>query len=200
MKILNGYRRTGGFMSYNPEIHKRKSIRLKDYNYSKEGMYFITICTHNREHLFGEIIDGKMILNNVGEIVKRELLKTNEIRKNVKIDNWVIMPNHIHFLIEILEGFPSGKPLQNNYLKNVGVLPLANPEKNQNKLKANTIGSIVNQIKSKVTKEVRKETEIYSVWQRNYYENIIKNEEIYIKVSEYIENNPLKWEEDKYFK
>ena len=77
---------------------------------------------------------------------------------------------------------------------------MANPEKNQNKLKANTIGSIVNQIKSKVTKEVRKETEIYSVWQRNYYENIIKNEEIYIKVSEYIENNPLKWEEDKYFK
>ncbi len=187
-------------MGYNSEIHKRKSIRLKDYNYSKEGMYFITICTHNREHLFGEIIDGKMILNNVGEIVKRELLKTNEIRRNVKIDNWVIMPNHIHFLIEILEGFPSGKPLQNNYLKNVGVLPLANPEKNQNKLKANTIGSIVNQIKSKVTKEVRKETEIYSVWQRNYYENIIKNEEIYIKVSEYIENNPLKWEEDKYFK
>lgn len=100
-------------MGYNPEIHKRKPIRLKDYDYSKEGMYFITICTHNREHLFGEIIDGKMILNNVGEIVKRELLKTNEIRKNVKIDNWVIMPNHIHFLIEILEGFPSGKPLQN---------------------------------------------------------------------------------------
>ncbi len=62
-------------MSYNPEIHKRKSIRLKDYDYSKEGMYFITICTHNREHLFGEIIDWKMILNNVGEIVKRELLK-----------------------------------------------------------------------------------------------------------------------------
>ena len=195
MKILNGYRRTGRFMSYNPEIHKRKSIRLKDYDYSKEGMYFITICTHNREHLFGEIIYGKMILNNAGEIVKSELLKTNEIRKNVKIDNWVIMPNHIHFLIEILGGFPSGKPLQNNNLKNVGVLPLANP----NKLKANTIGSIVNQIKSKVTKEVRKETEIFNVWQRNYYENIIRNDEIYIKVSEYIENNPLKWEEDKYF-
>ena len=81
-------------------------------------------------------------------------------------------------------------------MKNVGVLPLANP----NKLKANTIGSIVNQIKSKVTKEVRKETEIFNVWQRNYYENIIRNDEIYIKVSEYIENNPLKWEEDKYFK
>ena len=70
---------------------------------------------------------------------------------------------------------------------------------NPNKLKANTIGSIVNQIKSKVTKEVRKEKEIFDVWQRNYYENIIRNEEIYIKVSEYIENNPLKWEEDKYF-
>ena len=89
-------------------------------------MYFITICTHNREHLFGELIDGKMILNNVGEIVKRELLKTNEIRKNVKIDNWVIMPNHIHFLIEILEGFPSGKPVHEKNI--VGVLPVANPK------------------------------------------------------------------------
>ena len=87
--------------------------------------------------------------------------------------------------------FPSGKPVQ----KIVGVLPLANP----NKLKPNTIGSIVNQIKSKVTKEIRKETEIFSIWQRNYYENIIRNDEIHQKIIEYIENNPLKWENDKYY-
>ncbi len=178
-------------MKYNPEIHHRKSIRLKGYDYSKEGLYFITICTQNRENLFGEIINGVMILNNAGLIVKKELLKTNEIRKNVKIDKWVIMPNHIHFIIEILEGFPSGKPVQ----KIVGVLPLANP----NKLKPNTIGSIVNQIKSKVTKEIRKETEIFSIWQRNYYENIIRNDEIHQKIIEYIGNNPLKWEDDKYY-
>ena len=151
-----------------------------------------------------------MILNNVGEIVKIELLKTNEIRKNVKIDKWVIMPNHIHFIIEILEGFPSGKPVQNNIhnnnSQNVGCLPLLNPDNktspktaNQNKLKLNTIGSIVNQIKSKVTKEIRKETEISSIWQRNYYENIIRNDEIHQKIIEYIGNNPLKWEDDKYY-
>ena len=188
-------------MKYNSDIHHRKSIRLKNYDYSKEGLYFITICTQNKENLFGEIIDGKMILNNAGEIVKKELLKTNEIRKNIKIDKWVIMPNHIHFIIEILEGFSSGKPVQNN----VGVLPLANPKKmiiplaNSNKLRANTVGSIVNQIKSKITKEIRKVTEIFSVWQRNYYENIIRNDEIHKKIIEYIENNPLKWKEDKYY-
>jgi REP element-mobilizing transposase RayT len=186
-------------MTFNPDIHHRKSIRLKGYDYSKEGLYFITICTQTREHLFGEIIGGKMILNNLGEIIKKELLKTNEIRENIKIDKWVIMPNHIHFIIEILEGFPSGKPVQNDIpnsnSQNVGCLPLANP----NKLKANTVGSIVNQIKSKVTKEIRKETELFGIWQRNYYEHIIRNEEAYIKISEYIKNNPTLWQNDKYY-
>ena len=183
-------------MKYNPEIHHRKSIRLKDYDYSSEGLYFITICTQNREHLFGKIVNDKMILNSVGLIVEKEINKTNEIRKNTKIEKYVIMPNHIHLIMEILEtGFSNGKPLQETEMnKNVGCLPVANP----NKLRPNTVGSIVNQIKSKITKEVRKNTNIYAVWQRNYYENIIRNEKIYLKVLEYIENNPVRWDEDKY--
>ena len=180
---------------YNPYLHHRKSIRLKNYDYSKEGLYFITICTFNRESLFGEIIEGKMILNTVGEIVKYEILKTNEIRKNIEINDWVIMPNHIHFIIEILEGFPSGEPVQ----KNVVVVPLANPDKSKVILKPNTIGAIVNQIKSKITKEIRKNSEIFNIWHRNYYENIIRNEEIHNKVIDYIKNNPIKWVEDKYY-
>ena len=148
-------------MKYNPDIHHRKSIRLKGYDYSSEGLYFITICTQNREYLLGEIIDGRMFLNDIGEIVEKEIIKTNEIRKNVKIEEYVIMPNHIHFVIEILElGFSSGKPLQEiKSDENVGCLPLANP----NKLMPNTIGSIVNQIKSKITKEVRK-IQIYMIF------------------------------------
>ena len=183
-------------MKYNPEIHHRKSIRLKDYDYSKEGLYFITICCQNREHLFGEIVDGQMILNGAGLMVEKEIIKTIEIRKNVKIEEYVIMPNHIHFIMEILKaGFSSGKPLQEiKSNENVGVLPMANP----NKLNPNTVGSIVNQIKSKVTKEVRKNTNIYDVWQKNYYENIIRNEKMYLKVIEYIKNNPARWDEDKY--
>lgn len=183
-------------MKYNPDIHHRKSLRLKGYDYSSEGLYFITICTQNKEYLFGEIVDGEMVLNDVGLIVEKEIIKTNEIRKNVRIEEYVIMPNHIHFIMEIMKiGFSNGKPLQEIKLnENVGRLPMANP----NKLKPNTVGSIVNQIKSKVTKEVRNNTNIYNVWQRNYYENIIRNERICLKVLEYIENNPTRWDEDRY--
>jgi len=129
-------------------------------------------------------------------MVEKEIIKTNEIRKNVKIEDYVIMPNHIHFIMEILKtGFSNGKPLQEiKSNEDVGGLPMANP----NKLNPNTVGSIVNQIKSKVTKEVRKNTNIYDVWQKNYYEHIIRNEEEYNKISEYIKNNPTKWDEDKY--
>ncbi len=183
-------------MRYNPEIHHRKSIRLKDYDYSSEGLYFITICAYQMEHLFGKIVDDKMILNSAGLIVEKEINKTNEIRKNTKIEKYVIVPNHIHLIMEILEtGFSNGKPLQETKMnKNVGCLPVANP----NKLRPNTVSSIVNQIKSKITKEVSKNTNIYAVWQRNYYDNIIRNEKVYLKVLEYIENNPIRWDEDKY--
>ncbi|MBN1467241.1 MAG: hypothetical protein JXM74_04120 [Fusobacteriaceae bacterium] len=99
-------------MTYNPDIHNRKSIRLKGYDYSQDGLYFITICSHNKECIFGEIIEevgahcmcpnSRIILNEYGKIVENELLKTKEIRKNIQINHYVIMPNHIHFVIEIM--------------------------------------------------------------------------------------------------
>ena len=110
-------------MSYNPDIHHRKSIRLKNYDYSKVGLYFITICTQNKEKIFGEITNvgahcmcsnresnTKMILSEYGKIVEEEILRTLQIRENIYIDNYVIMPNHIHFIIEIVK----------NDIKNVG--------------------------------------------------------------------------------
>ena len=121
-----------------------------------------------------------MILNNVGEIVKIELLKTNEIRKNVKIDNWVIMPNHIHFIIEILnqQGEHIGSPLPTiiQWFKTM------------------TTNEYIKLVKQNKLPNFNKR-----VWQRNYYENIIRDEKRYLQVIDYIKNNPLKWEEDKYF-
>ena len=89
-------------MAYNSRIHHRKSIRLKGYDYSRDGFYFITICTQDRKHLFGEIVadvNGEMIchLNKYGEIAKKELYKTSEMRKNIKINCYVIIPNHIQY-------------------------------------------------------------------------------------------------------
>ena len=88
-------------MTYNPQNHHRRSIRLKGYDYSQEGLYFITICTQNRACLFGKIENGKMILNEYGQIACNEWIKTTEIRNNVELCEFVIMPNHIHGIIRL---------------------------------------------------------------------------------------------------
>ena len=86
---------------YNPQKHHRQSIRLQGYDYSQEGLYFITICCQDRAHLFGEIVDGEMILNSYGEIAQKEWLNTSKIRDNVVLHEFVVMPNHFHSIIEI---------------------------------------------------------------------------------------------------
>ena len=178
-------------MKYNPDIHHRKSIRLKGYDHSSEGLYFITICTYQMEHLFGKILNNEMILNEYGKIVEEEILRTLQIRENIYIDNYVIMPNHIHFIIEIVK----------NDIKNVGAYGNT-PESNKKMLKSpsKNIGSIIRAIKAGATARINKIRNSFCnpVWQRNYYENIIRNERIYLKVMEYIEDNPLKWDEDRY--
>ncbi|HAY70319.1 MAG TPA: hypothetical protein DCX89_00365, partial [Saprospirales bacterium] len=86
-------------MTYDPTKHHRRSIRLKGYDYSRAGLYFITICTQNRACLFGEIKNGEMILNQYGQIAANEWMKTTEIRSNVELGELIIMPNHIHGII-----------------------------------------------------------------------------------------------------
>lgn len=88
-------------MKYNPQKHHRRSIRLKGYDYSQAGAYFITICTKDRQCLFGDIINGEMILNEMGKIAYDEWLKTPELRPNVSLDVFAIMPNHMHGIIVI---------------------------------------------------------------------------------------------------
>ncbi|MDR0979133.1 MAG: hypothetical protein LBL91_04285 [Lachnospiraceae bacterium] len=102
---------------YNPDVHHRKSIRIKEYDYSKNGMYFITICTQNRECILSEIMNGtlsdvvgahdcaqpKLILTHVGRIAQKELMNTEKINENIMIDNYIIMPNHVHMIVEIYD-------------------------------------------------------------------------------------------------
>jgi REP element-mobilizing transposase RayT len=88
-------------MKYNKQKHNRKSIRLKEYDYSFPGWYYVTICTFERQHLFGNIENGKMILNDKGKIVEEEWIRTKEIRKNIDLDYYVTMPNHFHGIIII---------------------------------------------------------------------------------------------------
>jgi REP element-mobilizing transposase RayT len=94
---------------YNPGMKSHKSIRLKGYDYSRAGAYFVTICTHNKECLFGDVVDGNMALNDFGRMVDSEWLKTSEIRKNILLDGYIIMPNHFHGIVLIIDHDDSGK-------------------------------------------------------------------------------------------
>jgi putative transposase len=185
---------------YNPNIHHRRSIRLKGYDYSQAGLYFITICCGDRICRFGEIENGMMILNELGEIAYNEWRKLSERFKNMELDAFQIMPNHIHGIIALNvppvgAGFTPA-PIPNTMQPHSG--------NGQPQGIAPTVSDIVGAYKSLVANGC---LEIYKsknkimgkLWQRNYYEHIIRNEKSYQTISEYILNNPSKWNDDKFY-
>ena len=164
---------------YDPDIHNRRSIRLKGYDYSKAGLYFVTICTQNHLCLFGNIDNGKMVLNDAGIMVGCQWQLLTSRFDKIKLHNFVVMPNHFHGIIEF-----------------VGV-PLVGTQ--------NTVGDVLGVLKSLSTNEyirgVNKNWKPFDkkLWQRNYFEHIIRSEKSYYQITEYIKTNPMKWQEDKYF-
>ena len=170
---------------YDPEKHRRRSIRLKGYDYSAPGAYFVTICTHNREPLFGWIVDGEMVLNEYGQIVWKEWFRTAQVRSNVALfeDEFIVMPNHIHGIIWIVEATRR-------------VAPTDGPRGPL----SGSLGAIIAQYKSIVTKRINavRGTPGASVWQRNYYEHIIRTERALDAIRRYIAENPLRWHLDRY--
>ena len=195
-------------MTYNPQIHHRRSIRLKGYDYAQVGLYFITICTKNREFLFGNIANGEMMLNDAGKIANECWLEIPNHFPNVFLHEFVVMPNHIHGIVELIsvgaENFPTnirnfppnitngGNDVRANDGNDVRAnndSPLRSPSK--------TIGSVVRGYKIGVTKWMRLNTNVYDVWQRNYWEHIIRNENDYHRIAEYIINNPKQWDNDQ---
>jgi putative transposase len=180
-------------MNYNLAIHHRRSIRLKGYDYSQVGLYFITICCNDRACLFGQIHNGLMILNDAGKIAQQCWAEIPAHFPNVVLHEFIVMPNHIHGILEIV-GANNYSPdnqsfdtrLSDNRAKNIS--PLRSPSQ--------TIGSVVRGFKIVVTKWLRQNTNTNNVWQRNYYEHIICDEKSHITISEYIINNPSNWDND----
>ena len=172
---------------YNPDLHHRRSVRLRQFDYTKAGAYFVTVCTYNYELLFGEIPCDAIRLNEFGEIVAEEWLRTVTVRENIELDSFVVMPNHLHGLV-VITGVCRG------------VLQYA-PTANQTLLRSpsQTIGAMVRGFKSSVTKRINilRGTPGMPVWQRNYYERVIRNEKELSQVREYIMNNPLQWAMDE---
>jgi REP element-mobilizing transposase RayT len=187
---------------------KLKSPRLQNWNYSSSGIYFITICTHNHNNFFGKIIDEKMELSKIGIITKSELLKTFEIRKNIKLHEWVIMPNHVHILMGI-----KNQIINNNVetsrrgvstkIKNISINNLKpnihKPEIAIKNWHPNSISSIICQFKSVCTKIIKKEN-LWFAWQPRFHDHIIKNQKEYLIIKKYIRNNITSWNKDKFYK
>ena len=164
----------------------RKSIRLKNYDYSDNGYYFVTICTQNREKLFGEIVGATLSgrPNNPDKIVTKWLLKLENKFKDIKIDEYIVMPNHVHFIIKTTgehtgsTGDHTGSPLRDI----IGWF------------KTMTTNEYISGVKDGRFMPFKGH-----LWQRNYYEHIIRNYDDYLNIAEYIQNNPLKWEKDKLY-
>jgi len=150
----------------------RKLPRLAKYNYANDGYYFVTICTHNKTNLFGKI----NIINEIGKIAKIELENISMHFENVKIDKYVIMPNHIHCVVAIGCGMQEerSRPFP-------------------------TLSTVIGLYKSGVSKCTHKLYPDIIVWQKSFHDHIIRNEDEYHRIWKYIDENPVKWAEDKYY-
>lgn len=200
---------------YNPAIHHRRSIRLQGYDYSQPGLYFITICVHHKKCLFGEIINNEnhspeMKLNDAGQIAHQCWLDIPKHFPNVILHEFVIMPNHIHGIIELTIPVEANhnSPQNDEMMDDSPGINRANSDSpginranNDSPLQSpsKTIGSVVRGFKIGVTKWFRNNTDVETVWQRNYYEHIIRDEKSYQNISDYIIQNPLKWKGDKFY-
>ena len=179
-------------MRFIPGARNRRSVRLKDYGYVQAGAYFVTICTCNRDCLLGEVVDGEMRLNEYGEIARNEWIKTASVRANVVLDVFVIMPNHIHGIIILTDDVGATRRVA----RTMGEAP-PRPYDRNGKMQSGSIGAIIGQFKSVATKRinVRRGTLGLPVWQRNYYERVLREDEL-DRVRAYIQNNPAQWEMD----
>jgi putative transposase len=180
----------------------RRSIRLQGYDYSQPNMFFVTLCAYERNCLFGEALNNTVHLNEAGKVVKQYWLQIPEHFPQVVLDEFIIMPNHIHGILSIEERDDKSPPVgANNYSpaeKDISSLDVKTPSRIKGTSK--TVGSIVRGFKIGVTKWFKENLNVSSVWQRNYYEHIIRVEEDLDKIREYIIANPLNWEKDEEYK
>jgi len=183
-------------MSEQPNERHRRSLRLKGYDYSQAGAYFVTICADGKECLFGEIESGVMRLNEYGEIVASEWVRSAEVRSEIGCGEFVVMPNHFHGIIHIVGTYgntPVSRDEQNKaYSRKKGVLPYAPTSPSRN------VGAMVRGFKGAASRRINaiRNTPGAPVWQRNYYEHVIRNDDDYNRIAEYVANNPQRWMED----
>ncbi len=176
----------------------KKQFRLPGYDYSSDGYYFITICIKDGSHYFGEVIEGRMRLSAIGKIAKRNWKRISKRYPNVRLDRFIIMPNHIHGIV-IIDN--KNAPRRRNAPRRVRTEEARRVrtihENRFGSLINNSLPSIINHYKGAVKKECNKKGFEYFFWQARYYDHIIRNEKSLSEIQKYIINNPIKWETDK---
>ena len=171
-------------------MRKRKQIRLRDYDYSKSGYYFITICAKGREQWFGAIESGTMRLNKFGKIARDFWFEIPAHFKEVKTDEFSVMPNHLHGIL-IIEEKMVGNAYMRSHQRNAFMHSL------QGKTKM-SLPKIIQQYKSSVTRKINSmQNDFEFGWQKSFYDHIIRSERSLESIREYIQNNPLKWDLDR---
>lgn len=205
--------------AYNPKKHNRKSIRLKGYDYAQAGLYFVTLCVQNRKAIFGGIHEGKMHLNLLGRIAEQEWRNTAEIRKNCSLGPFIIMPNHFHAIISIDYTIKPSETIGEfkSPSQSLGAIIRgykgATTKKIKSLYRTGESDSRMGRFNSRTGELQFAPTEEFaptdksalpaidlskSIWQRNYWDHIIRNEKAHYNIANYIINNPAKWEADKF--
>ncbi len=170
------------------------SARLQGYDYGRNGTYFITICTQDREHFFGKVVDQKMILNKLGQLAEKYWIEIPDHFPFVQLGNLVVMPNHVHGVL-IIDNGDGVETLQCNVSTDPGS---KNGQMSHISPKPGTISTIIRSYKSVVSKYARQMQGRFS-WQPRFYDHIIRNAQSFERIQTYIENNPLNWKEDRFY-
>ncbi len=174
-------------MNYDPKKHHRSSIRLQGYDYRQAGFYYVTICCYQRQCLFGEIVNGVMQPNLMGETVVAVWNRLTQHFPFIELDAFVLMPNHVHGIIVIQER-QINLGVEESQVNNASL-----PRGTQ----SGSLGAIIQNFKSVSKRRINRFAQNkLTIWQRGYHEEIIRNEKAYENIRKYILENPLKWEED----
>ncbi len=177
---------------FHNDIRGRRSIRIKGYDYGRDGAYFVTVCTKEKRHLFGRIVGSKMYCSSLGRVVENCWLQIPIHFPFVELGEWIVMPNHVHgVLIFDKKSRRDAKscvhPFGEGEISN-----LFGPQ-------SQNLASIVRGFKVGVTKYARKYTDVYEVWQSRFYDRVIRDECELFFISEYIESNPKNWGKDRFY-
>lgn len=178
-------------VTYNAEVDRRRSIRLPHWDYRESGAYFVTICTHDRLPLFGHVVEDQSRLNQFGRVVEEEWRRSADIRAEIALDAFVVMPNHVHGIVWIRRAPTAGAQ---------GLAPLRHAPGPPFAVQPKSLSSMIRGFKaaSKMRVNGLRQAPGTAVWQRNYFERVLRNDGELNRAREYILDNPRRWAEDKH--